>query len=81
MKIKKYVVSNMQEAMNQIKEDLGPDAVIVSSHKAPKENIWDLFNPGKLIVTAAVEEYKQQVLPPQIELKQIDTKTEIKSDA
>ncbi len=33
MKIKKYTVHEMQEAIQIIRQDLGPEAVIVSSHK------------------------------------------------
>ncbi|MQL51417.1 hypothetical protein GFC01_03895 [Desulfofundulus thermobenzoicus] len=59
MKIKKYVVREMQEAMRLIKEDLGPDAVIISSYRLPRKNILDFFRPVQLEVTAAMDE-----LPP-----------------
>ncbi|KUK83305.1 MAG: Flagellar biosynthesis regulator FlhF, partial [Pelotomaculum thermopropionicum] len=35
MKIKRYVVREMQEAVQLIKQDLGPEAIIVSSYKVP----------------------------------------------
>jgi len=33
MKVKTYKAMDMQEAMRQIKEDLGPEAVILSTRK------------------------------------------------
>lgn len=55
MKIKKYVVNDMQEAMQLIRQDLGPDAVIVHSHKLPPRSLQELFKPRKLEVTAAAD--------------------------
>lgn len=59
MKVRKYVVKEMQEALQVIKEDLGPDAVIISSYKLPRKSIRDFFTPPRLEVTAAVEEIKE----------------------
>lgn len=56
MKIKKYVVREMQEAMQLIREDLGPDAVIISSYPLPRKNLRDFFNPRQLEVTAALDD-------------------------
>lgn len=56
MKIKKYVVREMQEAMRLIKEDMGPDAVIISSYRLPRKSIFDFFRPPQLEVTAALDE-------------------------
>ncbi len=68
MKIKKYTAENMQQAMNLIKQDLGPNAVIVSSEKVRRKNIRDFLGPRELIVTAAVEEDdREQSLPSQPE--------------
>ena len=55
MKIKKYEVSDMKEALRMIKEDLGPDAVILSTRKVMKSNNFGLFARPVLEVTAAVE--------------------------
>lgn len=55
MKIKKYEVSDMKEALRMIKEDLGPDAVILSTRKVMKSNNFGLFARPILEVTAAVE--------------------------
>jgi len=56
MKIKKYVVREMQEAMQLIREDLGPDAVIISSYPLPRRGLLDLLNPRQLEVTAALDD-------------------------
>lgn len=63
MKIKKYTVDNMQEAMNVIKRDLGPNAVIIGSERAPIRSIRDFFRPRQLVVTAAAEEESKKELP------------------
>ncbi len=56
MKIKRYVVKEMQEAIRLIKQDLGPEAIIVSSYKVPAKGLFGLFAPRLLEVTAAVDE-------------------------
>ena len=55
MKIKKYEVTDMKEALRMIKEDLGSDAVILSTRKVMKSNNFGLFARPVLEVTAAVE--------------------------
>lgn len=55
MKIKKYEVADMKEALRLIKEDLGSDAVILSTRKIMKSNNFGLFAKPVLEVTAAVE--------------------------
>lgn len=57
MKIKKYEAANMKEALKLIKEDLGSDAVILSTKKVMKENNFGLFAKPVLEVTAA-SDYK-----------------------
>lgn len=55
MVIKKYLVKNVNEAMNKIRYELGKDAIIISQRKVRKPGFAGLFS-GKLIeVTAAVE--------------------------
>ena len=55
MKIKRYLAKDMPEAVEMIRRDLGPDAVIVSSRKVRTGGWRGLFQPKKLEVTAAVE--------------------------
>jgi flagellar biosynthesis protein FlhF len=54
MKIKRYEAVNMQEAINQIKQDLGPDALILSVKKIKRGlKSFNLFSRPILEVTAA----------------------------
>ncbi len=55
MKIKKYEVSDMKEALKQIKQDLGPHAVILTTRKIMKPTGLGLFPRPVLEVTAAVD--------------------------
>ena len=64
MKIKKYVVRDVSEAMRMIKEDLGDDAVILSTRKIKKGG-W-FFGLGAKIffeVTAVVENDEEKNPP------------------
>jgi len=56
LKIKRYVVREMQEAIRLIKQDLGPEAVIVSSYRVPSKGLAGFFTPKLLEVTAALDE-------------------------
>lgn len=56
MKIKKYIVREMQEAMQLIREDLGPEAMIISTYPLPKRSLREIFSPRQLEVTAAVDD-------------------------
>lgn len=63
MKIKKYITRDMQEAMNQIRAEMGPDAVIISNRRLPR-TLRDFFRPPQIEVTAAVEDVKVMDIPP-----------------
>lgn len=56
MKIKRYLVREMQEAIRLIKQDLGSDAVIVSSYKVSAKGLIGLFSPRLLEVTAVLDD-------------------------
>ncbi len=69
MKIKKYTVEAMQEAMQLIRQDLGPEAVIVSTHRV-KGSGWLGWFKKKLEVTAVLDDTPVPVvkaLPPVVE--------------
>jgi len=51
MRIKKYVAKSMTEALLQIKEDLGENALILKHSKVSK-----MFGPEEIEVTAAIDE-------------------------
>ena len=55
MKIKKYEVYEMKDALAQIKKDLGPEAVILSTKKIVKNGNYGLFSKPMIEVTAAVD--------------------------
>ncbi|WP_366922978.1 flagellar biosynthesis protein FlhF [Metallumcola ferriviriculae] len=61
MKIKRYIVRNMHEGFSVIRQDLGPDAIIISSKKVRDEGLLGLFRPKKLEVTAAITKQTEQV--------------------
>lgn len=56
MKIKRYLVKEMQEAIRLIKQELGPEAVIVSSYKVPAKGLLGLFSPRLLEITAVLDD-------------------------
>lgn len=64
MKIKKYVVREMHEALRLIREEMGPDAVIINTYRLPRRHILDFFRPPQLEVTAAVDELPPPAAPP-----------------
>ncbi len=55
MRVKKYRAPNMPEAINLIRADLGPDAVILHSQKVRSGRWYKLFHQPVLEVTAAVD--------------------------
>lgn len=60
MIIKRYLVSNMNEALTRIRHELGRDAVIIAQRKVRQPGLGGFFK-GKLIeVTAAVENGKKE---------------------
>lgn len=58
MKIKKYLVRNIEDAISQIKKDLGQDAYILSQKKVQKRGNLNLSNVELIEVTAAVDNAK-----------------------
>jgi flagellar biosynthesis protein FlhF len=59
MKIKRYIVNNMNEAMNMIRYELGREAVIISQRKVRKPGFFGLFYKKSIEVTAAVDDVKR----------------------
>lgn len=61
MNLKRYRVQNIQEALQQIKKDLGPDAIIVSTRQVKEGGgAFGMFSKTMLEVTAAKDEKVQQ---------------------
>ncbi|MGL4108607.1 flagellar biosynthesis protein FlhF [Clostridium sp. LP20] len=61
MVIKKYIVSNMNEALTRIRHELGKDAVIISQRKIRKPGIKGFFSDKQIEVTAAAENSSKEV--------------------
>lgn len=59
MIIKKYIVSNMNEAMTRIRYELGKDAVILSQRKIKRPGFKGFFSPKLIEVSAAVEKIEE----------------------
>ena len=55
MRIKKYIAKSMREALLQIKDELGEDAIILKTRKLPKK-VFGLGAQEDIEVTAAVDE-------------------------
>ncbi|MDQ0048072.1 flagellar biosynthesis protein FlhF [Paenibacillus polymyxa] len=60
MRVKRYVVDTMPEAMLQIRGDLGTDAVILSTKEMKVGGFMGMFSKKKIEVVAAVEEKQSQ---------------------
>lgn len=59
MKVKRYLVNDMNEAMIMIKNELGKDAIILSSRKVKGNGLFAIFGKAKFEVLAAIEEQVQ----------------------
>jgi flagellar biosynthesis protein FlhF len=55
MKIKKYIAKSMKEALIQIKQELGEDAIILKTSKTPRK-MFSLPGHDEIEVTAAIDE-------------------------
>jgi len=55
MKIKKYSAKNMKDALLQIKEDLGEEAIILKTSKIPRK-LFPLGKGDEIEVTAAIDD-------------------------
>lgn len=55
MRIKRYVARTIQEALDTVRQDLGPDAVILHTRKARRGRLAGLFGGEKFEVIAALD--------------------------
>ncbi|GGA62921.1 flagellar biosynthesis protein FlhF [Ornithinibacillus halotolerans] len=60
MKIKRYIAPTMPEAMNKIRKELGPDAVILSTKEVHEGGLFGLFKKRMIEVIVALD----QNIPP-----------------
>lgn len=57
MRIKRFVAPTMQAAVAMVRDQLGPDAVILHTRKQPRRGIFRLLRRPRYEVVAAVETY------------------------
>src|SRR5690349_13073 len=55
MKVKTYKAANIQQALNDIKKELGPDAFILGRKEIQPRKILGVFGRSTVEVTAAVD--------------------------
>lgn len=56
MKIKKYIADSMPEALQKVREDLGPRAVLLNTRHVKKEGTLGVLTKRKVEVTAALDD-------------------------
>lgn len=61
MRLKRYIVKNMNEAMLKIKNELGNDAIIVSQKKIRKSGVKGFFSKRLIEVTAVASHEKRDI--------------------
>ena len=67
MRIKKYVAENMREAIAKIKEDLGPNALIISSRRVRKDkNMFGLFGKEMVEISASSDQPENTNIPESV---------------
>lgn len=70
MKIKKYIATTMPEAMQKIRADLGPEAVILNSKQIRQGGFLGLFQQKKIEVVAALDPKPLTTEEDQLEQKE-----------
>src|SRR6056297_3473183 len=73
MKIKKYVVEDVKEALKRIKNELGEDAVILQTRKFKKGGFLGIGRKIRYEVTAVADDRKQR---KEAEKKEAETRKE-----
>ena len=56
MNVKRYIVTDMSEAMIKIKNELGKDAVILNTRKIKQPGIFGFLKKSLIEVVAAIDE-------------------------
>ena len=73
MKVKTFVANSVQEGMQLIKRELGPEAMIIHSRKVRQKGLLGFLTPPKVEITAAIDSNRNfssdeaKVLPKQWE--------------
>jgi flagellar biosynthesis protein FlhF len=56
MRIKKFVADTAKEALLQVRQELGPKAVILKTQREPSKSLFGFLGKGKVEITAALDE-------------------------
>lgn len=56
MIIKKYAANTLEEAMELLRQELGPDAMVLTKRHVKSQGLLAWFTSGKIEVTAAIDE-------------------------
>ncbi len=56
MKIRKYIARNMQEALQQVRDDLGEQAVILNTRQIRRNNRFNTGDEARVEVMAALDD-------------------------
>ncbi|EKN63673.1 flagellar biosynthesis regulator FlhF [Neobacillus bataviensis LMG 21833] len=77
MKIKRYIVGSLPQAIQQIRQELGENAVILNTKELKTGGILGLFKRKQLEVIAASEEAESKTVkptePPEVQKEQTET--------
>jgi len=65
VRVKRYTAATMQEAIEQIRHDLGSEAVILHSRKIGRGGVMGLLGKPMIEVTAAIDQQGRSVREPQ----------------
>lgn len=60
MKIRRYMASNMQEALLKVKMDLGSEAVILNTRKVKRQGFFKFLKPPLIEILASLDEEEVQ---------------------
>lgn len=80
MKIKKYIASSMNEAMLQIRKELGADAVILSSKEIKTGGFLGFFQKKNMEVIAAIEKTPVKMEQPKVKQEPLQVQPKIQQD-
>ena len=56
MKVRKFAASDMSDALQQIREELGPDAIILHAKQGEEGGFWKLFRRPNVEIVAALDD-------------------------
>ncbi|MEC0091389.1 flagellar biosynthesis protein FlhF [Paenibacillus macquariensis] len=77
MRVKRYIVEHMPDAMQRIRGELGRDAVILSTKEIKIGGFLGMFTKKRIEVVAAVEKEAQAITSPARPNKQASAKNEL----